>query len=148
VRIHVGDGDANARRLNDVDGVDAEARWSRGWTPRRFLGMWIVMMVAMMLPSLVPCRRYHQAVSRTGATRLDLLTAIVSTRYYFMWTLDDRFHLIRARNSLCDFNETAPRASSARSDPFQVICLSVAGHHELPYFLIPVMRSMYLSTLV
>jgi predicted metal-binding membrane protein len=35
-----------------------------------FLGMWVVMMVAMMLPSLVPMlRRYRQAVGRTGETR-------------------------------------------------------------------------------
>src|SRR5262245_32237048 len=36
-----------------------------------FLGMWIVMMVAMMLLSLVPMLgRYRQAVGKTGATRL------------------------------------------------------------------------------
>ena len=35
-----------------------------------FLGMWVVMMVAMMLPSLVPMLwRYRQAVGRTGETR-------------------------------------------------------------------------------
>ena len=43
-----------------------------------FLGMWVVMMVAMMLPSLVPMLwRYRQAVGRTGETRLDRLTALV-----------------------------------------------------------------------
>ena len=36
-----------------------------------FLGMWVVMMVAMMLQSLVPMLwRYHQAVGRTGETPL------------------------------------------------------------------------------
>jgi len=36
-----------------------------------FLGMWVVMMVAMMLPSLIPMLwRYRQAVGRTGETRL------------------------------------------------------------------------------
>src|SRR5713101_8480210 len=40
-----------------------------------FLGMWVVMMVAMMLPSLVPLPwRYRQAVDRTGETRLARLT--------------------------------------------------------------------------
>jgi predicted metal-binding membrane protein len=35
------------------------------------LGMWVVMMVAMMLPSLVPMLwRYRQAVGRPGETRL------------------------------------------------------------------------------
>ena len=41
-----------------------------------FLGMWVVMMVAMMLPSLVPTLwRYRQAVGRTGETRRGRLTA-------------------------------------------------------------------------
>ena len=53
-----------------------------------FLGMWIVMMVAMMLPSLVPMlRRYREAVGRTGETRLGRLTAIVGAGYFFVWTV-------------------------------------------------------------
>ena len=53
-----------------------------------FLGMWIVMMVAMMLPSLVPMlRRYREAVDRTSATRLGPLTAIAGAGYFFVWTL-------------------------------------------------------------
>ena len=53
-----------------------------------FLGMWVVMMVAMMLPSLVPMlRRYRQAVTRTGETRLGWLTALVGLGYFFVWTL-------------------------------------------------------------
>jgi predicted metal-binding membrane protein len=43
-----------------------------------FLGMWVVMMMAMMLPSLVPMLwRYRQTVGRTGETRLNRLTALV-----------------------------------------------------------------------
>ena len=53
-----------------------------------FLGMWIVMMVAMMLPSLVPMLwRYRQAVGRTGETHLGLLTVLVGVGYFFVWTL-------------------------------------------------------------
>jgi predicted metal-binding membrane protein len=53
-----------------------------------FLGMWVVMMVAMMLPSLVPMLwRYRQAVARTGETRLDRLTALVGVGYFFVWTV-------------------------------------------------------------
>jgi predicted metal-binding membrane protein len=53
-----------------------------------FLGMWIVMMVAMMLPSLVPMLwRYRQAVSKTGETRLGRLTTLVGLGYFFVWTL-------------------------------------------------------------
>ena len=53
-----------------------------------FLGMWVVMMVAMMLPSLVPMlQRYRQAVGGRGETRLGLLTAIVGAGYFFVWTV-------------------------------------------------------------
>jgi predicted metal-binding membrane protein len=53
-----------------------------------FLGMWIVMMVAMKLPSLVAkLWRYRQAVGRTGAARLGGLTALVGVGYFFVWTL-------------------------------------------------------------
>src|SRR5678816_2046551 len=52
-----------------------------------FLGMWMVMMVAMMLPSLVPMlRRYRQAVERTRETRLVRLTALVAAGYFLVWT--------------------------------------------------------------
>jgi predicted metal-binding membrane protein len=53
-----------------------------------FLGMWAVMMVAMMLPSLVPMLwRYRQAIGRTGETRLGRLTALVGAGYFFVWTV-------------------------------------------------------------
>ena len=53
-----------------------------------FLGMWVVMMVAMMLPSLVPMLwRYRQAIGRTGETRLGRLTARVGVGYFLVWTV-------------------------------------------------------------
>src|SRR5512147_1830994 len=54
-----------------------------------FVGMWGAMMVAMMLPSLVPMLwRYRQAVgSRIGETRLGWLTALVGVGYFFVWTV-------------------------------------------------------------
>jgi predicted metal-binding membrane protein len=53
-----------------------------------FLGMWVLMMVAMMLPSLVPMLwRYCQAVGRTGETRLGPLTALVGVGYFFVWAV-------------------------------------------------------------
>jgi len=53
-----------------------------------FLGMWVVMMMAMMLPSLVPMLwRYRQAVGRRGETRLGWLTALVGVGYYLVWTV-------------------------------------------------------------
>src|ERR1700719_3976758 len=57
-------------------------------TAASFLGMWVVMMVAMMLPSLVPMLwRYRQAVGRTGEARLGRLTALVGVGYFFVWTV-------------------------------------------------------------
>ena len=53
-----------------------------------FLGMWVVMMVAMMLPSLIPMLwRYRQAVRRTGEARLGRLAALVGGGYFFVWTV-------------------------------------------------------------
>ncbi len=63
-----------------------------------FLGMWVVMMVAMMLPSLMPMLwRYRLAVGSAtalarlgvtslGVTNLDRLTALVAVGYFFVWT--------------------------------------------------------------
>jgi predicted metal-binding membrane protein len=49
--------------------------------------MWVVMMVAMMLPSLVPMlSRYRQAVGSTCETRLGRLTALVGAGYFLVWT--------------------------------------------------------------
>ena len=53
-----------------------------------FLGMWIVMMVAMMLPSLVPMlRRYRRSVARTSDIPLGWLTTLVGAGYFFLWTV-------------------------------------------------------------
>jgi predicted metal-binding membrane protein len=50
--------------------------------------MWVVMMVAMMLPSLIPMLwRYRQAVGSTGEARLARLTALVGVGYYSVWTV-------------------------------------------------------------
>lgn len=53
-----------------------------------FLGMWIAMMAAMMLPSLVPMlRRYRGAVAPMRAARLGALTALVGAGYLGVWTV-------------------------------------------------------------
>jgi predicted metal-binding membrane protein len=53
-----------------------------------FLGMWVVMMVAMMLPSLVPMLwRYRRAAGRAGEPRLGRLTALVGVGYFLVWTM-------------------------------------------------------------
>jgi len=53
-----------------------------------FLGMWMVMMVAMMLPSLVPMlRRYRHALARTGVTHLGSRTFAVAAGYFAVWAV-------------------------------------------------------------
>jgi predicted metal-binding membrane protein len=50
--------------------------------------MWVVMMVAMMLPPLVPMlRRYRNAVGSRGETRLGRLTILAGAGYFFVWAL-------------------------------------------------------------
>src|SRR5215471_17255570 len=53
-----------------------------------FLGMWVVMMAAMMLPSLVPLlNRYRQAVRATEERRIDRQMALAVAGYFFIWTM-------------------------------------------------------------
>jgi predicted metal-binding membrane protein len=57
-------------------------------TAAAFLGMWIVMMAAMMLPSLLPMlRRYRRSVRATDGMHLALLSVMVAAAYFFVWTL-------------------------------------------------------------
>jgi predicted metal-binding membrane protein len=53
-----------------------------------FLGMWLVMMAAMMLPSLVPMlSRYRQAVGATVEMPVGRLTMLVGAGYFLVWTV-------------------------------------------------------------
>src|SRR5258708_21734356 len=53
-----------------------------------FLGMWVVMMVAMMLPALVPMLwRYREGGGNTGEARLGRLTVLVGGAYFLLWTV-------------------------------------------------------------
>jgi predicted metal-binding membrane protein len=53
-----------------------------------FLGMWLVMMAAMMLPSLTPMLwRYREAVGATSEKQLGRLTVLVGAGYFVVWTV-------------------------------------------------------------
>jgi predicted metal-binding membrane protein len=53
-----------------------------------FVGMWVAMMGAMMLPSLVPVLwRYRQAIGAVGGRDPGWLTALVGMGYFFVWTV-------------------------------------------------------------
>jgi predicted metal-binding membrane protein len=85
--------------MSEMSGMSMPGGWTMSMTWMRmpgqtwsgaaasFLGMWIVMMIAMMLPSLASMLwRYRQAVSSTGETRLAGLTALAGLGYFFVWT--------------------------------------------------------------
>ena len=92
--------------MSTMGGMEMPGGWTMSMTWMRmpgqtwpgaaasFLGMWMVMMVAMMLPSLMPMLlRYRQAVVRRRAVngltvrQLDGLTAVVSAGYFSVWTV-------------------------------------------------------------
>ncbi|CAJ0783732.1 MULTISPECIES: DUF2182 domain-containing protein [Ralstonia] len=53
-----------------------------------FICMWTVMMVAMMLPSLLPMlRRYRVALHLAGKPNVDAHTALAGTAYFAVWGL-------------------------------------------------------------
>lgn len=53
-----------------------------------FIGMWTVMMAAMMLPSLLPrLWSYRRAISQAGERGAAILTAIAGGAYLLVWAL-------------------------------------------------------------
>jgi predicted metal-binding membrane protein len=91
-----------------------------------FLGMWLVMMIAMMLPSLVPMLwRYRQAVGRTGEARLGRLTALAGVGYFFVWIV---FGIIVFPVGVALATVEMQRPSLARAVPFAVgVVVVIAG---------------------
>lgn len=53
-----------------------------------FMGMWTVMMTAMMLPALIPMLlRYRRCLGQAGTSRPGLLTVAAATGYFSVWML-------------------------------------------------------------
>jgi predicted metal-binding membrane protein len=53
-----------------------------------FVGMWVVMMVAMMLPSVTPALvRYNDSLGRASAGRGSALTVVVGVGYFGVWAV-------------------------------------------------------------
>lgn len=84
--------------MSDMGGMPMPGGWtmSMTWKPMpgqtwlgaaaSFVGMWAVMMVSMMLPSLVPTLwRYPQTTGDSGKTRMNWLTALVGAGYFAVW---------------------------------------------------------------
>jgi predicted metal-binding membrane protein len=86
--------------MSGMPGMDMPGGWtmSMAWmrmpeqtwpgAATTFLGMWTVMMLAMMLPVLVPAlARYRQGVRRKAGARLGRLTLVVASGYFLVWAL-------------------------------------------------------------
>jgi predicted metal-binding membrane protein len=86
--------------MSDMGGIPMHGGWtlSMAWAPMcgqtwagaaaSFVAMWAVMMVAMMLPSVLPMLwRYRQALGARGVAGLGELTAVAGAGYFFVWTV-------------------------------------------------------------
>ena len=81
------------RSMEMPGGWTMSMAWMRmpgqSWTgsAASFTGMWALMMVAMMLPSLVPMlHRYREAISDSNGPPLGWLTMLVFIGYLLIWT--------------------------------------------------------------
>lgn len=86
--------------MSSMDDMPMPGGWSMSMTWMRmpgetwfgatlsFVGMWTIMMTAMMLPSLVPMLwRYREAVTSPVNVPLAYLSTIVGAGYFLVWTL-------------------------------------------------------------
>ncbi len=87
-----------SRSMSTMDGMLMPGGWSMTmtWMPGSdwsgaafsFLGMWAVMMIAMMMPSLVPMLvRYRKAIGKNSQEPVGWLSVLVGTGYFFIWTV-------------------------------------------------------------
>jgi predicted metal-binding membrane protein len=89
-----------SRSMSAMPGMPMPGGWTMSTTWMRmpgatwvaagtsFLEMWVVMMVAMMLPALTPALcRYRHAFSRIDSRSRDRLTAIAGAGYFVVWTV-------------------------------------------------------------
>jgi predicted metal-binding membrane protein len=87
-------------RMSAMDGMPMAGGWTMSMAWMRtadqtwagaavsLLAMWVVMMVAMMTPSLLPTLwRYREAVAGAAEARLGALTALVGVAYFCVWAL-------------------------------------------------------------
>ena len=88
------------RSVASMDGMPMPGGWTMSMTWMRmpaqtwhsaagsFVGMWAVMMIAMMMPSLAPTlQRYRDVVRGVTGAQLGWLTAFVGSGYFFIWTM-------------------------------------------------------------
>jgi len=95
-----------------------------------FLGMWLVMMIAMMLPSVVfMLKRYRRIVGQTDQARLGRLSAIVAAAYFVVWTLLGV--IVYALGSVLAEIEMRHSMLASTVPVLAAICVLVAGALQL-----------------
>jgi predicted metal-binding membrane protein len=90
---------AGSSSMSAMDGMPMPGGWtmSTAWmrmsgqtwpgAASMFLGMWVVMMVAMMLPTVTRTLwRYHRALGARGETYPGRLTTAAAAAYFLVWT--------------------------------------------------------------
>src|SRR2546422_7864003 len=92
-----------------------------------FLGMWVVMMVAMMLPSLVPTLwRYRQA-------GLGLMTLLVGVGYFVVWTVFGLAAFLLAAHEQGHQDRKSTRLNSSHGYiSYAVFCLKKKNTNSCP----------------
>ncbi|MFZ5781876.1 MAG: DUF2182 domain-containing protein [Pseudomonadota bacterium] len=112
--------------MSHMAGLPMPGGWtmSMAWTPMcgqtwlgaalSFLGMWAVMMTAMMLPVLTPMLwRYRRSLSNAApARRVGLLTALAGLAYFLAWVLPGAV-LFPLGVALAEMGPLLPEASRA-----------------------------------
>ena len=86
--------------MSAMGGMEMPGGWAMSmmwmWSPKQswlgaaasFVGMWVVMMVAMMLPSLTPTLwRYRESIGEAGGAWPGWLTSLVGAAYFAVWAV-------------------------------------------------------------
>jgi len=91
-----------------------------------FLGMWLVMMMAMMLPSAtVMLKRYRRNLAHSHEPYLGTLTAIVGVAYFAVWTAVGV--IVYASGMLLAEIEMQHATLARRTSLLAALCVLVAG---------------------
>jgi len=87
-----------SRSMSTMKDMQMPGGWSMSmtWMPGpdwfgaawSFLGMWVVMMISMMMPSLVPMLlKYRQVIGTKSDGLVNWLSMLVGAGYFFVWTV-------------------------------------------------------------
>ncbi len=97
------------------------------------LGMWMVMMVAMMLPVLTPILwRYRLRVRGMGESRWEWLTVVVGAGYFAVWALVG-VGAVGVGFALAELERAMPAMTLARLPAQALVVLGALALHFSPW---------------